>query len=76
MSVDFPRYIVTPYLVLVWGTSAIYNKKTAPRDQNENIIGEGIDQVNHFVLAIIIIAVLTVVIRTVLVAVRTFRNPI
>ena len=58
------RYILTPYLVVVWATSAIYDKKTGPMEADDNIIGASIEQVNDYVLAIIIIAVLTFVIRT------------
>jgi len=70
------RYILTPYLVVIWGTSAIYDKKTGPGEPDDNIIGQSFEQVNNYVLAIIIIAVITFVVRTVLVAVRTYKNPI
>ena len=61
------RICLTPYLVVVWATSAIYDKKTGPMEADDNIIGASIEQVNDYVLAIIIIAVLTFVIRTSLV---------
>ena len=70
------RYILTPYLVVVWATSAIYDKKTGPMEADDNIIGASIDQVNDYVLAIIIIAVLTFVIRAALVVMRTLKSPI
>ena len=70
------RYILTPYLVVVWATSAIYDKKTGPMEADDNIIGASIEQVNDYVLAIIIIAVLTFVIRAALVVMRTLKSPI
>ena len=70
------RYILTPYLVVVWATSAIYDKKTGPMEADDNIFGASIDQVNDYVLAIIIIAVLTFVIRAALVVMRTLKSPI
>ena len=62
--------------MVIWGTSAIYDKKTGPGEPDDNIIGQSFEQVNNYVLAIIIIAVITFVVRTVLVAVRTYKNPI
>merc|ERR1712045_630149 len=70
------RYILTPYLVVIWAASAIYDKKTGPGEVGTNPVGNGINQVNDFALAIIFIAVITFVLRTILVVVRTFKNPI
>ena len=72
------RYILTPYLVVIWAASAIYDKKkkSAEIEPGTNLNGLGFDQVNDYVLAIIIIAVITFTVRAVLVAVRTFKSPI
>ena len=58
------RWILTPYIVVIWASAAVY-------DEKKGIIPEGIE---HFVLAILIIAVITFVVRIALVAFRTFRK--
>jgi len=58
------RWILTPYIVVIWASAAVYAEK-------KGIIPKGIE---HFVLAILIIAVITFVVRIVLVAFRTFRK--
>jgi len=60
------RWILTPYIVVIWASAAVYDKK-------HGLIGypKGLD---HFVLAILIIAVITLVVRIALVAFRTFRK--
>ena len=70
------RYILTPYLVVIWAASAVYDKKTGAGEAGTTPVGEGIQQINNFALAIIIIAGITFVLRTFLVVVRTFKNPI
>ena len=70
------RYILTPYLVIIWAASAVYTKKTGKGEEGANPLGAGIEQINDYALAIIIIAVITFVLRTILVVVRTFKNPI
>ena len=71
-----PRYVLTPYLVLIWSASAVYDEKTGKIDTEANIVGAGIEQINNYALAIIVIAVITFVLRIVLVVVRTFKNPV
>jgi len=58
------RWILTPYIVVIWASAAVYSKK-------KGFIPDGIE---HFVLAILIIAVITFVVRIALVAFRTFRK--
>ena len=58
------RWILTPYIVVIWASAAVFDKK-------HGLIPTGIDQ---FVLAILIIAVITFVVRIALVAFRTFRK--
>merc|ERR1719239_1440715 len=70
------RYILTPYLVVIWAASAVYNKKAGTGEVGTNPVGEGMEEINNFALAIIIIAVITFVLRTILVVVRTLKNPI
>merc|ERR1711997_730805 len=70
------RYVLTPYLVIIWAASAVYNKKTGAGEVGTNPVGEPIEQLNDFALAIIVIAVITFVLRTILVVARTFKNPI
>jgi len=70
------RYVLTPYLVLIWAASAVYDEKTGKIDTEANIVGAGIEQINNYALAIIVIAVITFVLRIVLVVVTTFKNPV
>ena len=60
----YSRWILTPYIVVIWASAAVY-------DEKKGIIPKGIE---HFVLAILIIAVITFVVRIALVAFRTFRK--
>jgi len=67
--VDFyARYILTPYLVVIWASNGIRAKKmddpTVPQD------------VKDFVLAILIIAILTFVVRLSLVIYRVVKKPL
>ena len=62
--------------MVIWAASAVYNKKTGEGEAGTNPVGNGIEQINNYALAIIIIAVLTFVLRTVLVVVRTLKNPV
>ena len=54
----------------------MYDEKTGKIDTEANIVGAGIEQINNYALAIIVIAVITFVLRIVLVVVRTFKNPV
>jgi len=58
------RWILTPYIVVIWASAAVYDEKSG-------LIPKGIE---NFVLAILIIAVITFVVRIALVAYRTFRK--
>ena len=40
------RYILTPYLVVIWAASAVYNKKTGEGEAGTNPVGNGIEQIN------------------------------
>ena len=64
MTIFLFRWILTPYIVVIWASAAVYAEK-------KGIIPKGIE---HFVLAILIIAVITFVVRIALVAFRTFRK--
>jgi len=58
------RWILTPYVVVIWASSAVYDKK-------HGIVPKGIDD---FTLAIIIIASITLAVRLVLVAIRSLKK--
>ena len=62
--------------MVIWAASAIYDKKTGPGEEGTNPVGAGIEQINDYALAIIIIAVITFVVRAVLVVVRTLKHPL
>ena len=62
------RYILTPYLVVIWDSNGIRAKKmddpNVPQD------------VKDFVLAILVIAVITFVVRLVIVIYREVKKPL
>jgi len=60
------RWILTPYLVVIWASSAVYDKKHDDPSVPKGII--------DFTLAIIIIACITFVVRIVLVAFRSLKK--
>jgi len=67
--VDFyARYILTPYLVVIWASNGIRARKmddpNVPQD------------VKDFVLAILVIAVITFVVRLVIVIYRGVKKPL
>ena len=63
-----PRYILTPYLVVIWASNGIRARKmddpNVPQD------------VKDFVLAILVIAVITFVVRLVIVIYRGVKKPL
>lgn len=63
---QYARYIWTPYLVVIWAVNAIRAKKANDPDVP--------DIVNNYVLAILIIACITVAIRAVLVIFRIYKR--
>ena len=66
LYIIFSRWILTPYLVVIWASSAIYDKKKDVAGIPDGII--------NYVLAIIIIAVITLVVRLGLIGFRTFHK--
>ena len=66
------RWILTPYLVVIWASSAIYDKKH--KDSWENYILPVPKEVVDFTLAIIIIACITFAVRMMLVAFRSLKK--
>ena len=60
------RWVLTPYLVVIWASSAVYDKKHDDPSVPKGII--------DFTLAIIIIACITFVVRIVLVAFRSLKK--
>jgi len=64
----FVRYLLTPYLVVIWASIGIYSKKSDDPTVPQEII--------NYVLAIIIIASLTLVIRLGIIIYRVLRKPL
>ena len=62
------RYILTPYLVVIWATNGIRTKMMDKPDVPQDI--------KDYVLAIMIIAVVTFVVRLGLVTYRVLKSPI
>jgi len=67
--VDFyARSILTPYLVVIWASNGVYqNKKNNP---------EVPEVIKQFVLAILIIAAITFIVRVAIVTFRNFKKPL
>jgi len=67
--VDFyARFILTPYLVVMWASNGIRSKKMDDPNVPENV--------KNFILAILIIATLTFVVRISIVIYRVLRKPL
>merc|ERR1711915_362219 len=66
------RWVLTPYLVVIWASSAIYDKKH--KDSYENFLLPVPKGVVDFTLAIIIIACITFAVRMMLVAFRSLKK--
>jgi len=66
------RWVLTPYLVVIWASSAVYDKK---HDDNDEYDKEDLQKgVIDFTLAIIIIACITFAVRIALVAYRSLKK--
>jgi len=65
---SYARYIWTPYLVIIWAINGIRAKQFDDPNVPQDL--------KNFVFAILIIAILTVVVRSVLVIFRMVRKPI
>jgi len=69
------RWILTPYLVVIWASSAVYDKKHEDFDfEGIPIDSEVPKGIVDFTLAIIIIACITFVVRIALVAFRSLKK--
>jgi len=67
--VDFyARYLLTPYIVVIWASNGIRAKKMDDPDVPQDV--------KDFVLAILIIAILTFLVRLSLVIYRTVKKPL
>jgi len=67
--VDFyARYILTPYLVVIWASNGIRAKKMDDPDVPQDV--------KNYVLAILVIAVITFVVRLVIVIYRGVKKPL
>eukprot|EP00092_Neocalanus_flemingeri_P040904 GFUD01044535.1.p1 GENE.GFUD01044535.1~~GFUD01044535.1.p1 ORF type:complete len:320 (+),score=89.94 GFUD01044535.1:375-1334(+) len=64
----YARYILTPYLVVIWASNGIRAKKMDDPDVPQDV--------KDFVLAILIIAILTFVVRLSLVVFRVVKKPL
>jgi len=64
----YARYILTPYLVVIWASNGIRAEKSADPEVPQDV--------KDFVLAILIIATLTLVVRLSLVTYRMVRKPL
>ena len=62
------RYILTPYLVVIWSSNGIRAKNMSDPDVPQDI--------KDYVMAILIIAVLTFVVRLCLVTYRFVKKPL
>ena len=63
------RWILTPYMVVVWASAAIYDKK---RTRGEHSIIPG--DIEAYVLSILVIAAITLVIRIGIVTYRSVKK--
>jgi len=67
--VDFyARYLLTPYLVIIWASNGIRAKKYGDDEVPQDV--------QNYVLAILIIATITFVVRIVLVVYRVIKKPL
>ena len=68
------RYILTQYLVVIWAVNGIRSKINTKKTDDE--FEEVPKDVENFVLAILIIAVLTFLVRVGIVVFRVIRKPL
>lgn len=68
------RYILTQYLVVIWAVNGIRSKINMKKTDDE--FEEVPKDVENFVLAILIIAVLTFLVRVGIVVFRVIRKPL
>ena len=67
-TASLDRFVLTPYLVIIWAVNAIRAKK-----MNDPEVPQ---EIKDFVLAILVIASLTFVVRIVLVIYRQIEKPL
>ena len=67
-TASFDRFVLTPYLVIIWAVNAIRAKK-----MNDPEVPQ---EIKDFVLAILVIASLTFVVRLALVIYRQVKKPL
>ena len=67
-SYSLCRFILTPYLVVIWASNGIRAKKMDDPDVPQDV--------KNFVLAVLIIAILTFVARIAIVMYRVARKPL
>ena len=66
---------MTPYLVVIWASSAVYDKKLEDIEIDGTVIHSAVPEgIVDFTLAIIIIACITFVVRIALVAFRSLKK--
>merc|ERR1719348_489822 len=69
------RWVLTPYLVVIWASSAVYDKRHIDIEIDDIVIKyEAPKGIVDFTLAIIIIACITFVVRIALVAYRSLKK--
>ena len=66
------RYILTQYLVVIWAANGIRSKIKTKQDEGKDIPKD----VENFVIAILVIAVLTFLVRIGIVIYRVVRKPL
>jgi len=69
------RWVLTPYLVVIWASSAVYDKRHEDIEVDDTVIVSELPKgIVDFTLAIIIIACITFVVRVALVAYRSLKK--
>ena len=69
------RWVLTPYLVVIWASSAVYDKRHEDIEVDDTVIVSELPKgIVDFTLAIIIIACITFVVRIALVAYRSLKK--
>jgi len=69
------RWVLTPYLVVIWASSAVYDKRHEDIEIDDTVIVSKLPKgIVDFTLAIIIIACITFVVRIALVAYRSLKK--
>ena len=66
------RYILTQYLVVIWAANGVRSKIVDKKEEGQDIP----EDVENFVLAILIIAVLTFLVRIGIVIYRVIKKPL